>query len=421
MPTSRPLRHLLGVLALLVSASLLPAAPASARLHTRSHLSGGDRDVGPPVLLPQTVVADGGITWSDVPAQHWAKTAINYVGATNEWMRDFKEATDGTYAFKPELLETRKFFARAVVRAFAPNEAPDPSITFTDLAAADKFYGFANVAVKLGWMSADGDAFAPDDPVTTMMVHRALVLALGLAAEAAGLDNLHTASGYTFATPSDFGTTLLGIRLGLRYNHSDESLDVGPATPLPRSEVAWSLYRAATASSWMVDALKPYANIKLPGLAPKKQAIVEFGAQYVGYPYVYAGDWAEPTPTGYCCGPQPVGGFDCSGLTWWVVKAAENGWDNQPPRSYKGWSLPQRSSRDMAAVGNALAFDDIKAGDLLFYDGNDDGTVDHVNVYIGNGWALDSSSSYAGVSILKVDSGWYRDHFVHARRIMAVA
>ena len=28
----------------------------------------------------------------------------------------------------------------------------------------------------------------------------------------------------------------------------------------------------------------------------------------------------------------------------------------------------------------------------MFYDGNGDGTVDHVDVYIGNGYALDSSA-----------------------------
>jgi hypothetical protein len=76
-------------------------------------------------------------------------------------------------------------------------------------------------------------------------VHKVLVLALGLKTEAAGLDDIHTHGGYQFDTPKNFGTLLLGMRLGLRYNHSDESLDVGPDTSLPRAEVACGVDRVA--------------------------------------------------------------------------------------------------------------------------------------------------------------------------------
>ena len=52
--------------------------------------------------------------------------------------------------------------------------------------------------------------------------------------------------------PPNFGALVLGMRLGLRYNSSDESQDVGPTTPLSRAQVAYSLYRAATQPSWNV-------------------------------------------------------------------------------------------------------------------------------------------------------------------------
>ena len=54
----------------------------------------------------------------------------------------------------------------------------------------------------------------------------------------------------------------------------------------------------------------------------------------------------------------------------------------------------------------------------MFYDGDGDGTVDHVDTYIGNGFALDSSSTPGGVTIMWVGDGWYRDHFVHGRRVL---
>lgn len=371
----------------------------------------------------QALAATNGIRWSDVPKRHWARTAVDLVGATNDWMRDYPAQTDGTYPFHPNDLESRILFARAVVRAFAPEEPADPAVTFPDLPAEDTLAPFANVAVKLGWMATDASGnFLPNDPVTPRMVHRALVLAVGLGDLAAGLDAIHTRDGTPFQVPPDFGTLLVGMRIGLRYNHSQDSLDVEPDTPLSRAEVAWSLSHAATMPTWMHDSLAGYASIVLPNLGPAMRRVVQFGIESVGSPYVWGGEWIEVAPPGYCCGYQSVGGFDCSGLTWWLMKRAEGGWNNQPPRTYAGWSLPQRSSTDMASTGQTIRrFRDVRPGDLIFYDGSGDGLVDHVDVSIGGGWALDSSGSAGGVTITNVTSGWYRDNFVHARRIIGAA
>jgi cell wall-associated NlpC family hydrolase len=65
-----------------------------------------------------------------------------------------------------------------------------------------------------------------------------------------------------------------------------------------------------------------------------------------------------------------------------------------------------------------LRYDDLHPGDPMFYDGDGDGTVDHVDTYIGRGWALDSSSTPGGVTIMWVGSGWYRDHFKWGRRVL---
>jgi len=54
----------------------------------------------------------------------------------------------------------------------------------------------------------------------------------------------------------------------------------------------------------------------------------------------------------------------------------------------------------------------------MFYDGNDDGTVDHVDTFIGGGWAIDSGGSNAGVTLTWISGNWYEDHFVHARRVV---
>ena len=423
MTSSRPLRRLSAALsvaafALMLGAQVVPAGagPSPGRDRTL-----GERGSGmPAVPLPRPASARTGevVTWSDVSRRYWAKAAIDHVAGAHRWMRDFPANDDGTVPFKPERLERRGLFARALVRAFASDEATDPSITFTDLDASDPLFRYANVAVKLGWLDTDEGDFLPSGTVSTVDVHRALVEAVGLGNLASAAERIHLRDGTAFDVPDGFGEMLIGMRAGLRFNHGDETLDVLPMTPLPRSEVAWSLYRAATMPSWIPSYLARYADIELPNLGPRKVPIVRWAVDYVGYPYVWGGEWDTATGQGYCCGSQPVGGFDCSGLTWWVMKSPTQTWSNAPPRPYAGWVLPERTSAAMASVKPKLTWDEIRAGDLLFYDGNDDGRVDHVDVYIGNGWAIDSSSGQGGVTIMWVGDGWYRDHFVRARRIV---
>jgi hypothetical protein len=381
----------------------------------------GEAGSGPPGwTTPRALVlGSSDITWSDVARTHWARAAIDFVAADNDWMRDSRPAADGTTAFEPDARESRKLFARALYRAFGAGLEPDPDLRFPDLARDDRFYGSANVAVTAGWMSVEDDgSFRPAEPVTTREVHRALVLATGFGDLATGADGLHLRDGTPVEVPQGFGTMLIGMRMGLRYNHGDETLDVGPDSELPRAEVAWSLYRAATVPSWMHDSLSPYLDFELPNLGPKMRRVVSFAVRYVGYPYVWGGEWYEPAATGYCCGYQPIGGFDCSGFTWWVMKSAADGWDPTPPRDYPGWELPQRTSASMASVGDRTHWKELRPGDLLFYDGDGDGTVDHVNTYLGDGWAMDTGSSNGGTTITYVAGNWYQDHFVHGRRIL---
>jgi cell wall-associated NlpC family hydrolase len=190
--------------------------------------------------------------------------------------------------------------------------------------------------------------------------------------------------------------------------------------PLSRAQVAYSLYRAKTLAGWVVPWLEDqYRSAVLPRMTLGRRAIVRWGLGYVGYPYVWAGEWGFDTPPPPALGGQPIPGFDCSGIVWWALRADDgNAWQISPPRPYPGWPLPQRTSADMARFG-VVRYDDLLPGDLAFYDGNDDGTVDHVDVYLGNDLALDSSTSVGGVTLMYVGPGsWYRDHFVRGRRIV---
>lgn len=420
------------VVATLVGLALLPLGSPSAWAAS-ADLTAGEDGSGPkpiPVVYPNadrttTLRAGSVIRFSDLDASDdWARSAIEYVAGANDWMRDFAPKADGTYPFRPDAIETRKYFARSLVRAFAPGDVPDPNIVFSDLDPSTAWHRYAAVAVARGWMTRTPDgAFRPDKAMNMAMVHRGLVLALGLKPAARALNAIHTRDGFRFKTPANFGTTMLGLRLGLRNNAptGSESRDVAPKDLMPRSQVAYSLFRAKTQPSWTVPAmLVQYDDVELPYLGPKQKALVQWGIRYVGYPYVWGGEWGfENVAPAF--GGQPRTGFDCSGIAWWILKKNDGGaWKVSPPRPYAAWSLPQRTSAEMARMTTTrLNYAALKPGDLMFYDGDRDGTVDHVNTYIGNGYTLDSSSTPGGVTIMWVGDGWYRDHFVFGRRIFS--
>ena len=366
------------------------------------------------------------IAFSDVGLAHaWALTAIRHVAGTYPWMRDFAPLQDGSYPFHPGAAETRRYFARALVKAFAPNRVPDPTVRFADLDASSPWYRWAAVAVDAGWMSTgSGGRFEPDEPVTMAMVHRGLTWALGLRGAARDLNAIHTVAGQRFRVPPNFGGIVLGMRLELRYNapSGSEGMDVAPGDVLSRAQVAYSLWRATTLPEWAVGNMRTqYRDIELPYLGPKKLAMVRWGIRYAGYPYVWGGEWGFDRQEPPALGGQPRSGFDCSGFSWWILRADDGAaWNIAPPRPYRGWSLPQRTSAEMAANASPrLPYRKLEPGDLMFYDGDRDGTVDHVDTYIGNGYALDSSSTPGGVTIMWVGDGWYRDHFEWGRRILS--
>ena len=164
-------------------------------------------------------------------------------------MRDFAPNPDGTYPFQPNTIETRKYFARAVVMALAPTETVDPAITFADLDPSDAFYPAANIAVKLHWMKKTAaGTFAPDKAVTMTMVHRVLTLALGLGPAIKSLNHLHTADGMTFtaagelrrADPGDApGAPVQQLQRSERRRSHDAALArAGRVLALPRGHAA---------------------------------------------------------------------------------------------------------------------------------------------------------------------------------------
>ncbi|HFD13951.1 MAG TPA: NlpC/P60 family protein [Epsilonproteobacteria bacterium] len=90
--------------------------------------------------------------------------------------------------------------------------------------------------------------------------------------------------------------------------------------------------------------------------------------------------------------------FDCSGFVYYVFK--EN-----------GIQIP-RASLEQSKAGEKLERNALKKGDILFFDTSKKGHVNHSGIYLGEGMFIHSSSGKAyGVTISKLDKGFYKDNF----------
>ena len=363
--------------------------------------------------------------FTDVPGDYWDHDAIVYVAQTNKWMQDY-----GTSTFKPTLLMQRQYVASSLVKAYAPSEPIDPKITFPDLPSSDPFYPYANVAVKLGWITKYGDgSFGPLDNIKVQKFDKATVLAMGSFSDAIdGLENIHQKDGDPYSVDGYFPYLQLAHWLGLHYNHGDESLDLNKDSYLQRDEAAYSLWAAKTTPAWQISDASMFDDITLPGLDPSKsqkqkdkENVTAYALAQLGFPYVWAGEWNKKSPSGYCCGSQPIGGMDCSGFAWWLMKKNEGNYNAaQYHPDYDGWPLPERASADMAAATtNKVTFSNLKVGDLMFFASGS--VVDHVGVYLGENWMIHSTGSSDGVVLEWVGDGYYRDTFEHGRHLIGGA
>ena len=353
------------------SASIcVPLIASPAHAAHRGRATAGEAGTGEPalpVVYPRTRTQLAGldttrsaskassVTFADLSGYGWAQNQIRWVAKANSWMLDFAPNAERHVQLPPGSdrdAQVPRAVGRAGVRA--RREGRSGSIVFSDLDASTSWYRWAAVAVQHGWMTAHDGVFDPDAPVTMATLHRALVLALGLGPAAKALNGIHTRDGVHFATAPNFGTTVLGMRLQLRYNAptGSEGMDVAPPDDLSRAQVAYSLARATTLASWDVPALlAQYEDVELAAPGRRMLKIVRWGIRYAGYPYVWGGEWGFEPPEPSALGGQPRSGFDCSGLTWWLLRADDGGaWNVSPPRPYHGWSLPQRTSADMAAM-----------------------------------------------------------------------
>jgi cell wall-associated NlpC family hydrolase len=105
-------------------------------------------------------------------------------------------------------------------------------------------------------------------------------------------------------------------------------------------------------------------------------AIANEAMTFLGYPYVWGAE-------------SPSDGFDCSGLVYYVF-------------GRYGYSM-YRVADDQMNQGTHVAYNDLLAGDLVFFSQDGGNTTYHVGMYIGDGQIVHAVGYSEGVQVTDLD------------------
>ncbi|GFZ91084.1 hypothetical protein GCM10008018_41740 [Paenibacillus marchantiophytorum] len=159
--------------------------------------------------------------------------------------------------------------------------------------------------------------------------------------------------------------SLLGITLSVSL-FASANLMIAPQSAQAASSDSTTAATTATASK-----------------SGKANLIISAGKQYLGVQYQYGAQKGR-TMT-----------FDCSSFTQFVYG-----------------NLP-RLSKEQSKVGTYVPRNQLQPGDLVFFYS----PIHHVGIYIGNGQILHTYGS-PGVTISDMNSGWWKDNYKTARRVI---
>lgn len=125
-------------------------------------------------------------------------------------------------------------------------------------------------------------------------------------------------------------------------------------------------------------------------LPSRGENITRTAQKFKGWPYAWGGT-------------SPNSGFDCSGLVQYV---------------YRKWGiLLPRCASEQVHQGVPVKFNELQAGDLVFFQNTYKQGLSHVGIYVGKGWFIHASSPRTGVIMSRLDRGYHKDHYYGARRL----
>lgn len=171
-------------------------------------------------------------------------------------------------------------------------------------------------------------------------------------------------------------------------------LPLGTTADVIDEDGEWVLVEAPDGTEGYVNAeyitIRTGAKDKVDGLGKE---IIELAEEYLGTPYVWGGTDLD-------------GGVDCSGFVYAV---------------YANFGIQlNRSSASMEATdGEFIDKDELSAGDLVFFDNDGNGTIDHVGIYMHDGYYIHSSSGKTtGVIISSLYDAYSMETYASAKRVL---
>jgi cell wall-associated NlpC family hydrolase len=258
----------------------------------------------------------------------------------------------------------------------------------------------------------------PSTRVTMSGLDADLVSTLGLTDSA----KLFTAGAKTagLTPPARFGNEVVARLLGLRTNHPAalDKLELSPSEPATHAEAAYSAAKILRFGEWSVASMEELApTFVLPALTTWQKQVLNTAVKFIGYPYVWGGE-SETTTSPF--GPQVHGGFDCSGFVWRVYKLQAYVGEKTLADTLRGRTTYAMSGEVTRA--KRITFSKLQPADVVFFGAagpkSKPAQVNHMGIYLGNGWFIHSSSY--GVAVAQL-TGWYAQHFAWGRRPLAEA
>jgi hypothetical protein len=337
------------------------------------------------LLAPRRAIAQSFPDLAGQPAE--IVQAIDY--ATNKGFMN--GGPDGN--FHPADPVTKMDYACTLVRLFGnASEAADPALTFTDIAATDRDYAFANIAVRHGYVGRYPDgSFRRGETVNAAAALAGLVQGLGLSERAAD------AAGVWPGSPPYAGTAIIAHDLHLKFANTQ----VWPSRAYPRGEMAFSAAACDKLEDWRKDAMSgefSWLKCQSPLVGPARKRALDLAFVKIGFPYVWGGE------------SDAEGGYDCSGLVYYVLDSS------------MGYPM-MRTADDQAKDPRyaTLSREALLPGDPIFFykDPAASDYVGHAGMYVGNGLFIHSTGSNAGVSVNSIASGYYSEHFACGKRVIA--
>lgn len=123
-------------------------------------------------------------------------------------------------------------------------------------------------------------------------------------------------------------------------------------------------------------------------------SVAQYAMKYEGAPYQFGGKTAA--------------GFDCSGFIWHVFDV-------------HGVSLP-RTTETQYQVGQVVAKEDLRPGDIVFFANTYRPGVSHAGIYLGNDQFISAKNERVGVQIAELEGNpYWGPRYIGARRHVPVS